>query len=80
MSKRFPVMVAHDSDLPRSVLWSRLDDIHAKYIHSQSLEKLASRGGLCPVEIVLNVEARELEDYKNISKEYAANVVRGLAN
>jgi len=73
--KAFPVMF--DMELqgvykkhlgcPSWVKWSQLDESWAKNQHSQSLEKLASRGGLHPLEVMANlkrVDWREVKDMK----------------
>lgn len=37
------------------VRWDALDESHAEKLHGQSLERLAQRGGLDPVEIYWNL-------------------------
>jgi hypothetical protein len=58
--KRFPVLQEvveskRVEGMPRSVKWSALDDRQAQLNHSQTLERLAERGGLSPVEMMCNV-------------------------
>jgi hypothetical protein len=61
MGRRFPVLLGGRLDgeyrrlgVPRFVPWSILQphEDQAKKNHSQSLEELARRGGLCPAEIL----------------------------
>lgn len=46
---------------PRYIRWSALSEEQAQRNHSQSLDRLAQRGGLSPEEIVFNVERRRLD-------------------
>ena len=49
----FPVLNA-PSGCAKTVPLVQLNDEHAYKVHSQSLKRLAERGGLCPEEIFLN--------------------------
>ena len=55
----FPVMGAPEG-CAKYIDVSKLDREWAMRIHSQSLETLASRGGLSPKEIKLNLERGKL--------------------
>jgi len=54
MSALFPVLGGRDGD-PKAVQWGRLSNEWALKLHGQSLERLAERGGLSPLEIWWNV-------------------------
>jgi len=83
--RSFPVMVGYYErlqdpifkDCPRFVKWSELDNDWAIKIHSQSLKRLAERGGLCPEEIVLNVN--KLEYTTKVDKKFAVEFVKQIA-
>lgn len=78
--KAFPVLGYRKyKNCPSKIRWCELNEEHAELIHSQSLKKLASRGGLCPEEIVMNVEKIPFKDFKFIDIKYALFVVRKLA-
>jgi hypothetical protein len=46
-------------DCPEFVRWDALNEAWAHRNHSQTLERLAQRGGLDPTEIVANIEKRQ---------------------
>jgi len=78
--KAFPVLgYSKYKDCPSKIRWCELNEEHAELIHSQSLKKLASRGGLCPMEIVMNIEEIPFQGWNKIDSEYALSVVRKLA-
>jgi hypothetical protein len=63
--RRFPILLDHiqrklNRDLPTQVPWEMLEPFedNAKRNHDQSLEVLASRGGLGPTEIIAIIEGR----------------------
>lgn len=69
--RRFPVLWQgdrafmdrlRDLSCPRSVPWSLVepDRRQAKRNHSQTLERLAQRGGLSPHELLATLEGRDL--------------------
>lgn len=55
-----------------------LSSERAQINHGQSLRKIASRGGLSPKEIVLNVEGRPLKDIHFVTDRYADLVVKRI--
>jgi len=73
---RFPVLDRMKDK--RWVKWSELSDRMAMRNHSQDLIKLASRGGLSPVEIAGNIEGIEWVDLRDISKDHAEEIVAGI--
>jgi hypothetical protein len=67
--KKFPVL---ESARPkRYVNWDCLDEAWAYKLHDQSLERLASRGGLSPKELVLNVAKRVGKEVRLITDDEA---------
>ncbi len=80
IERKFPVLLRRNEhpDCPRFVKWSELDDKWAMRVHGgQDLEKLASRGGLYPVEIVFNVN--KLEWGTEVDIKFAINLVKSIA-
>jgi len=78
-NKGFPVLSSgRPESCPKYINWDVLDEDHAQYVHSQTLKKLASRGGLCIEEIVMNIEKRPFNDIRNIDPDYALSVVKKL--
>jgi hypothetical protein len=76
--RRFPVLgYSKYEGCPKFVKWSELDDNWATHVHSQSLERLASRGGLSPVEIVFNVN--KLEWATKVCPKFAVDLVKRIA-
>ena len=43
---------------PKEVPNSLLNEENAQRIHSQSLKRLNERGGMCPLEIIANIERK----------------------
>jgi hypothetical protein len=63
--KRFPVLIPFRkgreyADLPRSIPWAAIAPHGERAVknHDQTLERLASRGGLSPVEILMVMTER----------------------
>ena len=54
--RQFPVMHADRFGCPKTIPWDALDEVWAMRVHGQTLERLAARGGLDPVEIAMNIE------------------------
>ena len=75
--KRFPVIGNHSE--VKFVKWSELSDRMAQSNHSQSLKRLAERGGLCPKEIVGNIEGIGWSGLSAITGEHAEEVVQRIA-
>lgn len=73
--KSFPVLHAK-GDCPKFVRWDALNEEWAQINHGQSLETLASRGGLDPTEIVANIERRR---WSSISYSSAVESIKPLA-
>ncbi len=74
----FPVLRG-GGDLPKFVKWRKLSEFWAQKNHSQSLERLAERGGLSPIEIVGNVEGIDWIDLSSVSEERARDLVKKIA-
>lgn len=60
-------------DCPKFIRWDALSDGWAYQNHSQTLERLAQRGGLDPTELVANLERRE---WKNMSLAAAVAIIK----
>lgn len=80
-NKQFPVLLDYHTrqnnpDCPVSVPWDALDEEWAMRMHRQTLERLAERSGLCPQEIVVNIERRET--FGNITLEDAIGIIQKL--
>ena len=71
---KFPVLHHYRREpgdgMPDLVKWSELSEDNAWEYHGQCLERLASRGGLSPREIVANVRGKPFRDIRAI--EWAA--------
>ncbi len=52
-TKLFPVLNAPEGCV-KFIPWFCINGEHAMKLHSQTVERLAERGGLCPYEIYLN--------------------------
>lgn len=77
----FPVLADGRPDgCPHEIEIKHLNNEHALLTHKQSLSHLKRRGGMCPMEIVMNVERRPMDDLLNgrISEEYALEFVKKL--
>jgi hypothetical protein len=76
--KPFPVLGYEKyPNCPLSVNWSALDAEWAMRLHSQTLKRLAERGGLSPIEIVWNIN--NFEWRTQVNPEFALDFVRGIA-
>ena len=74
--RRFPILIPGKwrEDLPlRSVPWGMLQPHEEQAIanHSQSLEELARRGGLSPVEILLVLDGRSWRERRELREPTA---------
>jgi hypothetical protein len=88
-ARRFPVLGLNDRsrpyapDLPRTVSWDRLAPYSGQIErnHSQTMEGLAKRGGLCPEELWAAVTGGGLRAIMEgkVDKAEAEAVVRALA-
>ena len=58
---------------------SLLNEDWAVKLHGQTLDELASRGGLSHKEVVLNVEKLPLKNINSFSEYYAVKLVEKLA-
>lgn len=78
---KFPVLGRDKwpKDCPKYVRWDALSEDQAMKNHSQTLERLAERGGLSPVEIVLNVKSRDLFDRSLVGSDYAMELLKSIA-
>lgn len=65
---------------PAYVRWSALNEEWAQRNHSQSLSRLAERGGMSPAEIIFNVDRRKLDwrEIKALTKEEWGKRIRPL--
>jgi hypothetical protein len=75
----FPILAA-PSDCPKSVPWYMVED-HARqvqYNHDQSVQRLAERGGLNPIELYLVLHDRPLSDHRRVSMERAVEYLKTL--
>lgn len=84
-TKFFPVLLSNEDlktypDIPRFILWSEIQPFEdqAVYNHSQDLERLASRGGLSPIEIYC-VMHRERWRENKVSLQTAVEFLKNLA-
>ncbi len=73
---RFPVLDRKGDK--RWVKWSELSDKMAMDNHSQTLKRLAERGGLCARELVGNIEGIGWSDLMSITEEHAEEVVKRI--
>lgn len=76
--KPFPVLRAPPG-CASFIKWSALDDRQARVNHSQTLERLAERGGLSPVEIFGNINRIKWRDLGGVDKAAAVELVNRLA-
>lgn len=74
----FPVLNHKRDECPESIPWFVLDEEWAKKIHYQTLEQLASRGGLCAFEIALNYNRLE-SNTRFADKDYPKRLVTNLS-
>ena len=61
------------------VPWDKLDEKWALHVHSQTLKRLAERGGLCPAEIYGNIHKLEWRDLSRVYVGKAVDLVNRLA-
>lgn len=74
----FPVLNAPKGCVKRIDV-TKLDSDHARTIHSQTLERLAERGGLCVQEIKLNIERDGFEEIRNYNEQECIDLVNSIA-
>lgn len=66
---------------PKEVPMELLNEEWAQHNHSQSLEALNERGGMCPVELVANIEKRNYTAYeKKDEEEYIQKLIKYIEN
>lgn len=58
---------------------TKLNNEHARMIHSQSLERLAERGGLCVQEIKCNIERGSYSDIRRYNEQECVDLVNSIA-
>ena len=75
---KFPVLHDHEG-MQDFVKWSMLSEEQAQKNHSQSLKRLAERGGLSPEEIVWNVKGLGWRE-RSISELEVKETLTRLAN
>lgn len=73
----FPVLHAPNG-CARFVDVSKLSDEWALRVHSQSLDKLAGRGGLSVKEIRVNIERGQLRDSYSYLESECVNLVNSI--
>lgn len=80
---KFPVLHHYRRDpndgIPDFVEWSALSEKRAQTNHSQTLTRLAERGGLSPREIVANVKDKDYYDVANLGDVATRIVVTKIA-
>ena len=71
---KFPVLHHYRREpgdgMPDFVRWDKLSEKQARINHEQTLDKLDSRGGMSPREILANIEGKEFHEIRGI--DYAA--------
>lgn len=84
-TKFFPVLLSNEDlkrfpDVPRFIPWSELQPFEdqAVYNHSQDLEQLASRGGLCPVEIYYVMHRQRWRGVNTVDEKTAVEFLKSL--
>lgn len=74
--KRFPLLTGK---FPKVFIrWDCLNEEWAWKNHSQTLERLAQRGGLSAKEVVMNIEKIKGSNVKDITDEFANEYVNKL--
>lgn len=81
---KFPVLFSYrrkdkSDGFPDFVKLSALSERQAQSNHSQTLKRLAERGGLSPSEIAANIKGVGWCDIGNITEEEIQKVVRDVA-
>lgn len=74
---QFPVLNAPPG-CATTVPFEALSELSARINHSQSLQRLAERGGLSPKEIWLNINHMNIIYHDNITTEDAIDLVNKL--
>ena len=74
----FPVLNAPKGCAKR-VDVTKLNEEHAQKIHSQTLERLAARGGLSVKEIKMNIEMGEWFAHSNYDEKECIALVNSIA-
>jgi len=72
----FGALFRRRPDCPRSVPMSLLSEQQAQWNHSQSLARLNERGGLCPMEMLCNIERRSLD--LRMNEDYAIDRIKDI--
>ena len=65
---------------PLEIAFRHLSQAHALTVHSQSLERLAERGGMSPRELVCNIKHLSLLDVYSIPLKEAEAFLTSLEN
>lgn len=77
-NNKFPVLgFSKYEGCPAYVKWNDLDNSWALQVHSQTLERLAERGGLSPEEIVYNLN--KLQWGTKVGRQFAICKVKEIA-
>lgn len=63
---KFPVLTRTHGEYPQHVVWTSLREDRALTNHSQTLDRLAERGGLSPEEIVCNMLDISYSDFRKL--------------
>jgi hypothetical protein len=80
VEKLFPILNHQKIHLcPSHIPWHFLNQDHALKIHSQSLERLAERGGLCMQEIVGNIKRLSYREIVTMNPDFALGFIKTLA-
>ena len=83
-NNKFPVLLGHrvhgkQPGFPSFVRWSELNERQAQINHSQSLGRLAERGGLSPAEIVGNINGIGWSDLSSVTEDQMHSVLESIA-
>jgi len=83
-NNKFPVLLSYhggsrEKGFPTHVKWSELSESQAQKNHSQSLGRLAERGGLSPSEIVGNIKGIGWCDLGTITENQTQEALREIA-
>ena len=80
--RRFPILTTYDErrrhpDWPQSVPWSLVapHEAQAKANHYQTLERLAERGGLSPLEMLAVITDRDYDEVSKLDPDEAVTLI-----
>lgn len=80
MNDTFPVLGDKlPAGCPRFVKLTALNEDWAKKIHDQTLERLAERGGLSPIELMVNIQKLPFQDIYRVTEDAACEYIKQYA-